>query len=39
MKKRDAIAVLGETGDPVTHFVAIERRIEVNDAFSRPRTL
>jgi len=32
MHKRDPVAVLGETSDPVTDFVSIEGGIQINEA-------
>ena len=39
VQKRDSVAVLGETGDPVTHLVPIERGIEIDEELARPQTI
>ena len=36
MQQRDPVAVLGETGDPITDLVPIERRIEIDETLTRP---
>src|SRR5262249_23896725 len=35
----DPVAVLGETGDPVTNLVSAKRRIQINEKLTRPRTI
>src|SRR5262249_12225845 len=35
----DSVAMLGETGDPVTHLVAVKWRIEVDETLAWPRAL
>jgi hypothetical protein len=39
MQKRDPVAVLGKTSDPVADFVSVEGGIQIDETLARPQTI